>query len=71
MYLIALPGWTVGIFLVIYLSFLIFSIVCVLKYEKNTTLRVAFTLMSIFIPLFCVGYVIYALSKKRNSVVFN
>ena len=68
MFLIALPGWTAPVIVLSYLAFVIFAIVCVLKYEQKPILRVVFSLMSILIPLFCVGYVIYALSYKKNNV---
>lgn len=68
MFLISLPGGTEWILIGVYLLYLIYSIVCILKYEQSTITRIVFILLAFFIPFFSAAYIVYALTVKRKKV---
>jgi cbb3-type cytochrome oxidase subunit 3 len=66
MFLISLPAWTETVIVSLHILFLILAIVFVLKREVKSNWRVLLCLMCIFIPLFSLGYIIYALTAKKK-----
>ena len=67
-FLITVPAWTISALIIAYAFLVVYTITQVLKNEQSVITRVAFILLTLFIPFFAVGYLIYN-GMKRNNVI--
>ncbi len=63
--LISLPGGVELLFVLPIILIMILAIVKILQRETTTFTKLVFVLLSVFIPIFALGYLIYAAIKPR------